>query len=190
MGLSVAHRVRDAFRAGFVRRWHANPDLADTIDPVHGHAGRVARLVALLHPNPSAQVLIAALAHDDGEIVVGDLSAPFKRENPDIAIAADAMEARHPARIWGADPLANLEPFDRDLLKLCDRLDAYLWVQKHAQYIPAQPAWREARDWLLSEARRLELGPVVHDLIAAHAVDVRAEGLPFRVSPQAVSEGV
>ena len=36
------------FRASFVRRWHTNPDLAQTVDTLAGHGGRVARIILKL----------------------------------------------------------------------------------------------------------------------------------------------
>lgn len=35
--------ITDIFRAGLVRRWHCNPDLAHTVDRIDGHGARVAR---------------------------------------------------------------------------------------------------------------------------------------------------
>ena len=66
------------FRASFVRRWHTNPDLAQTVDTLAGHGGRVARIILKLWPDASAALLQWALVHDDGESVVGDVPAPAK----------------------------------------------------------------------------------------------------------------
>ena len=66
------------FRASFVRRWHTNPDLAQTVDTLAGHGGRVARIILKLWPDSSLALLHWALVHDDGESVVGDVPAPAK----------------------------------------------------------------------------------------------------------------
>ena len=66
------------FRASFVRRWHTNPDLAQTVDTLAGHGGRVARIILNLWPDASKALLQWALVHDDGESVVGDVPAPAK----------------------------------------------------------------------------------------------------------------
>ncbi len=62
------------FRASFVRRWHTNPDLAQTVDTLAGHGGRVARIIIKLWPDSSVALLHWALVHDDGESVVVGLN--------------------------------------------------------------------------------------------------------------------
>ena len=37
--------INSIFRAGFVRRWHSNPDLCHTADRIDGHSARVARIM-------------------------------------------------------------------------------------------------------------------------------------------------
>jgi hypothetical protein len=34
--------IQSQFRASFVRRWHTNPDLAQTVDTLAGHGERAA----------------------------------------------------------------------------------------------------------------------------------------------------
>jgi len=85
------------FRASFVRRWHTNPDLAQTVDTMAGHGGRVARIILKLWPDASAALLHWALVHDDGESVVGDVPAPAKG-------ATVIHEQERAAREQRADP--------------------------------------------------------------------------------------
>ena len=88
--------LNSIFRAGFVRRWHSDPDLCHTVDPIDGHSARVARIILALHPSPSVALIRAALTHDDGESVTGDMSAVMKRNNP--FIAAHLARAEYIAR--------------------------------------------------------------------------------------------
>lgn len=147
-------RLHQAFLAGRVWRWHSNPGLAHTGDRVDGHSARVARIILLLHPNPSPELIRAALIHDDGEHAVGDMRAPLKLERPDIAEALDQIEARAVAAIWG-DPAAMLSADERVWLRLADRLDAYMWAKHHGANM-GRDGWPDARASLSEMAFALE----------------------------------
>ena len=141
-----------AFRAGFVRRWHMNPDLCHTVDPDDGHQGRVARIVLMLHPNPSIRLFSALLTHDDGESTVGDIKAPSKDANPVFAATLERMESQTRLDIWGTDYVAHLTDTDRDWLKFADRLDAFMWAKHHAPHVMDSDDWPEARQRLIDAA--------------------------------------
>lgn len=143
-----------AFRAGFVQRWHTNPELSRTNDRVDGHSGRVARIILMLHPDPSVSLLRAALIHDDGECAVGDMKAPFKGKYPVIADALEELEYIERSEIWGGStdhPMQN----DGRWLKFADRLDAYMWAKHHAPYVMDSDGWPEAWAWLRKEGEAL-----------------------------------
>jgi 5'-deoxynucleotidase len=142
------------FRAGFIHRWHTNPDLCHTNDRVDGHSGRVARLILLLHPNPSRNLIMAALSHDDGEHAVGDMRAPLKDEFPEIADALESLECAVRESLWGEIPLSVDET---DWLKFCDRLDAYMWAQHFAPHVLSDDGWPEARARLQATAIALNV---------------------------------
>ena len=150
----MTDRMTAAFRAGFVRRWHCNPDLAHTNDRIDGHSGRVARIILMLHPDPSVALLRSALIHDDGESVTGDVKAPTKDANPDMLSWLDEMEATARQEIWGDD--SDLTELECRWLKFADRLDAYMWAKHHAPHALDGDGWPEAREWLDFEA--LDLG--------------------------------
>jgi hypothetical protein len=142
--------LQTIFRAGFVRRWHANPDLCHTGDRLDGHHARVARIILALHPDPSVALLKAALTHDDGESVTGDIPAPAK--DGDSA-------AEHSARcdIWGDDCFAKLDVIELRWLKFADKLDAYMWAKHHAPHSMDIDEWRAARVWVLCSAIAIEV---------------------------------
>ena len=134
------------FRAGFVRRWHSNPDLCHTVDRIDGHSARVARIILALHPSPSVALIRAALTHDDGESVTGDMSAVMKRNNPFIAAHLARAEGVARRALWGHEP--DLSDTDRDWLKFADRLDAYMWAAHHAPHIMDRDDWPELLAWI------------------------------------------
>lgn len=144
------------FRAGFVRRWHTNPDLAHTADRIDGHSARVARIILALHPEPSLDLIRAALTHDDGENAVGDVKAPAKDEFPVIADALDEMEHYERERLWAGDWCDVIGGDDRRWLKFADRLDAYMWAAHHAPHVLSGDGWPGAWGWI--EDQSVELG--------------------------------
>ena len=143
------------YRAGRVRRWHANPDLAHTDDRIDGHSARVARIILARHPAPSFDLIRAALIHDDGESVTGDVPAEAKRMFPALARALKGAEAQAVLRLWGTLPDANLTARDLEWMKFADRLDAYMWAQAHRPDILAADGWPEDFDTLTALAAEL-----------------------------------
>lgn len=139
------------FRAGFVRRWHTNPDLAHTCDRIDGHGARVARIILAWHPDPSLELVKAALIHDDGESVVGDMPYPAKTGR--LGRAYRDAESAVAKKIWGAFP--RLTGLDEAWLKFADRLDAYMWAAHHAPHIMDRDGWPEAWEWLAEVAADL-----------------------------------
>jgi len=138
--------IRNIFRAGFVRRWHSNPDLCHTVDRIDGHSARVARIILALHPSPSVALIRAALTHDDGESVTGDMSAVMKQQNPVIASILALAEGVARRALWGHEP--DLSDRDRNWLKFADRLDAYMWAAHHAPHIMDRDGWPELLAWI------------------------------------------
>ena len=146
----MTDRMTAAFRAGFVRRWHMNPDLSHVTDRIDGHSARVARIILMLNPDPSVSLLKAALIHDDGESATGDVCGEVKRKNPKLAAMLDVIEAEAREAIWGAD--ADLTDVERQWLKFADRLDGYMWADFHAPHVMGGDGWPEARARLLNQA--------------------------------------
>jgi len=134
------------FRAGFVRRWHSNPDLCHTVDRIDGHSARVARIILALHPSPSVALIRAALTHDDGESVTGDMGAVCKYGNPQLLSLLARVEYIARTDLWGLDP--NLVLADIQWLKFADRLDAYMWAAHHAPHIMDRDGWQKSLTWI------------------------------------------
>ena len=140
------------FRAGLVRRWHANPDLAHLNDTVASHSGRMAALACMLWPNPSVALFCAIACHDLGEIATGDVPWGAKQD-PALKAAMDRLEAR---ALHDMGLEFDLNSSDVRRLKLLDRLDAYLFVKQYAPHVLAQDAWVAQASWL-----RLEQSEIV-----------------------------
>ncbi|MAO24080.1 MAG: hypothetical protein CMJ25_25295 [Phycisphaerae bacterium] len=151
----------DLWLSGRVMRWHTNPLMAGTGDRLDGHHARVAQIILEHHPDPSADLLRAALTHDAGEMIVGDLPADLKRERPEIAARHYWEEIAARDRIAGEFP--DLDDDDDAWLRWADRLDAYLWAQHHGMDMTTTE-WRLAHE----EIARLEaMLSVVDDEVTA-----------------------
>jgi hypothetical protein len=141
------------WRATFVRRWHRNPDLADTNDPIGGHSARVALLLLNYWPLSSVFAITHALTHDLGEAYAGDVPGNIKRQHPELAEALEEVEALGAKMMGIADP--NCTAREMAQVNLCDKLDAYLWMRHHKPGLANDPDWKASREWLLDEADRL-----------------------------------
>lgn len=144
--------LNDVLRSGYVRRYHANPDLAHVGDTVAHHHAMVAQIVLRLNPGASADLIAAALHHDCGEMMVGDLPAPLKGASPDLAAAHAQIEVEA-ARRMGAH--YRITPAEAAWLALADRLAAYVHVRHVAPHVLTRDGWPEARDALLMMAAGL-----------------------------------
>jgi hypothetical protein len=162
----VVIRPPSAWLAGSTRRWHTNPVFASTDDRVDAHSARVAILILQFRPLAPAALLRAAIVHDLGENSVGDLALPVKRENPGLYAALEGLEgeALHamgfdiPAHVLGAP--------ERDLLHLCDGLDAYLWAAFHRpDFVRARDDWRAMFAGLQSRADALGVRPKFNEIV-------------------------
>ena len=147
--------------SGRVMRWHTNPRMSSTQDRLDGHHARVAQIILERHPDPSVALLRAALTHDAGELIVGDLPGDMKRQMPEVAERHALVEAVSRDTISGAFP--DLSESDQTWLRFADRLDAFLWASWHGEDMQ-QLEWRLA----LEEIARLEsMLSVVNDEVTA-----------------------
>lgn len=123
---SPARKVLYAFAASQTKRWHAEAHVVRNQD-VAQHSWGVAMWISILHPAPSANLLKAALHHDLGERLAGDMPFWAKKYNPEMA----AMLARVEEQVLikhGLQTTACLSEDDRNWLKGSDMLDAWLFL--------------------------------------------------------------
>lgn len=119
-------RVLELIRTGGTQRYHTIVgDLLKT-QTVGQHCYGVFWFVhALLRGQPSANVLIAAMAHDAGERWAGDMPGPTKREI-DMKPALDAYEAKKLLEWTGFEP-PPLQEFEALALRMADSFDGLLF---------------------------------------------------------------
>lgn len=116
------------YRAGKVRRWHTHHSMTQTVaDHSHG----VALIIINEHPNPSTNLLKAAIVHDLGEWLSGDLPSYGKVANPKLKEVAGAAEASGLDHLGLAMPDLNKE--EKLWLKYADLKELYLFAMMHAK---------------------------------------------------------
>lgn len=149
------------WKSGCVKRWHANIDkaLRESGDNVGSHSHRVAMLLLMLHPLPSAHLIACALTHDAAEVFTGDMPAPMKQ-----GVVKDMME-RYETLI--AEKFSLPTPSDKEArwISLCDKLDAILWVREHAQHLLITPEWIEQWESVVKMAKALNVYEKVEELV-------------------------
>lgn len=160
--------LADLWGSGFVNRWHTHPHpgLRNSQDLTGAHSWRVAILVTMIAAdNPKVSVstvisdVMAALFHDTPECATGDLASPFKRDNPEIATRLEGHDAR-----WLAD--RSVPAFVQSpLVKLCDRLDSYLFMLVQAPDLTHNPPWAKLRRQIMHDAMDQDCSTLVVRLI-------------------------
>jgi hypothetical protein len=129
------------WRSGAVHRWHHSKHhvLRTSGDTVAAHSARVAVLVGLLKGcSCSRDDIMAALLHDAPESETGDVGRMAKVNNPLLRAALFHSEGS-----WHERHDTDGIEYDDPLLKLCDSLDAILWVASIAPYILAEQDWQD-----------------------------------------------
>lgn len=136
--------LKDTWRATFTARWHTNPDLCHTHDPVAAHSARVALILWTLWPDSPRDLILAALTHDLAESVVGDMPPAGKSM---LANAATAERLIAVQNGW------QVETAEQAKLNFADKLDAYMWADHHRA--TGSDEWHDAAETLRFWADRL-----------------------------------
>lgn len=153
----------EAYHSGQVRRYHANPRMSHLGQTTADHQWGCAILLDQLHPDPSLNLILAALKHDGGELKAGDIPYPFKLVCPEVAAAH--AEAEHQMAEEMGMGLPDLTDEDRKWLKFVDRLESMLYAQLHAPHIFQHDGWSQQTQDILKSAAELGVGLQVQQLI-------------------------
>lgn len=150
------------WKSGMVKRWHSNIDkgLRDSGDETGSHAYRVALLLLMLHPLPSAHLLSCALTHDVAELFTGDMPGPMK-----VGTFKELME-RYEAELARRFNIPMPNDKDKAWISLCDKLDAVLWVREHAPHLMTSPDWIDEWMKVVAIAETLGVMDKVEELVA------------------------
>ena len=152
------------YRTGFGQRYAVNPDLARHGQTLGHHQWGVATLLLTLFPDCRKEVLVEALLHDTGEPGAGcDMASPAKRRYPEVATAlamAEYIERRQIGTL-----VEDLTDREHAQVRLCDGLEAYLYVSVVAPWVLAGAGWPEMRIRLEQQAWGLDVAAAVLGLL-------------------------
>jgi 5'-deoxynucleotidase YfbR-like HD superfamily hydrolase len=157
----MSHVLR-VWNATTTTRWHRHPELRGTMDDIAGHQHRVAMLAMMIFPDRPSLVF-AALVHDMGECAIGDVPNPIKQRYPALKGALDDAEAEECRKM--RLPSTMLTGPEKDMLRMCDKMDAYLWACLHRPDIIGRRGWPEDRGEIMELAYRNKCGATVQDIL-------------------------
>jgi 5'-deoxynucleotidase len=165
--------IADNWLAHRTQRYHTNPHLARIGQTLADHAHGVASLIGLLHPSPSADLLLAALWHDVGEAVVGDLPSPYRRLHPQVAALHARTEELAAKALRRPTTLAD---DDEAWLRLADGAEAIIFCAHHKPELLSRPDWAAHLQDTIARAERLccktRLLEAMRAILDAHGVEV------------------
>lgn len=110
--------------AGAIERAHTLPHHGSY--RVDSHSWGVAMLIFTFHPNPSLRLIKRALTHDVAERWTGDIPAPTKWADGEIAKRLNMAELRI-EKTLGLD--IELDEDEKLWLKSCDVIELFLWAK-------------------------------------------------------------
>lgn len=156
---------------GDVARWHAHPDsrLRLSGDTINSHQQRCVDLLMRIYPNASQPLIEAVRYHDEAERWLGDMPYMAKQQFSDLAAAM------HEAEYCVAMDYGIPQPkttFDRKMVKIVDRLDAYLWMLDFAPDLAKEKDWIAAFDNLILLSEQMGVAWPV-------SVIINEKGLPI-----------
>ena len=128
------------WKSGAVKRWHSHidNDLRESGDTTGWHSQRMALILLMIHPSqPPAHLLACILTHDTPETFTGDVPALVKGGRIGEYLEAYEQEV---TKTYGL-PIPSRT--DKRWIRLCDLLDAILWVADRAPAHLATKPWVE-----------------------------------------------
>lgn len=157
--------IKALWGSGFVNRWHNHPDprLRNAQDTTAAHQQRVALLVLSLLGKYATDAermdaVWSAIVHDAGEVATGDVPAPAKAE-------AAGMVSRSEAAWFIQHGIPAPLTKSATLLRMCDKIDAILFVARHAPDLLESSEWRRDTESVLRGAYALNMWRVVREIL-------------------------
>jgi 5'-deoxynucleotidase YfbR-like HD superfamily hydrolase len=152
------------YRTGHVQRFAQSPEMAWTGQTLGHHQWGVAILMLKLFPDRmNLAVLWEALHHDTGEQGAAEVSCLAKKKYPRLAEAVREAEARERGELGVHEAVLTDE--ERDMLKLCDGLESFLYASVRTPWVLTGGGWPEMRDNLIGRAWALGVGAKVEGLL-------------------------
>lgn len=113
--------------ASYLKRFHTIP--STEYQTVAHHTWNMMALVQVLWPQCRKELLLAALYHDIPEVMTGDVPAPFKWANPEVAGMLHAAEEKMLKELGVHVELTESE---KRMLAIADTLELVLYSHEQA----------------------------------------------------------
>lgn len=149
------NNILKAWNAGFVRRWHTQPELCDTIDYDSGHQHRCTVLLLLFWPDAPDWLVIATIIHDQGECDAGDMAGPAKTKHPEISTLLQIIESESIKQQGFSHRELTAE--EKRRVKFVDYLDSYIWMLRHKSSMSRKVEWKKQLKELYEMADNLSV---------------------------------
>lgn len=145
-------RLKFDRQAARVRRCHTKPYIEEY--RIGGHTHNVVSMVAIAWQDqfgelPRAELLLAAQAHDKGELVTGDIPSPVKDL---LGERAEEVDSRVERFLFGRLDLTDTETA---FLMAADRFELWLWCWDELEL-----GNEGVRDWMEGYERKWEAEPL------------------------------
>jgi 5'-deoxynucleotidase YfbR-like HD superfamily hydrolase len=115
-------------------------------------------------PNVRREMIYAALHHDCGELVTGDVPYAVKQARPELAKMLGEVEEQ--ARADMAITPTDITPGEHRMLKFCDRLEAYTFIAMYHPHRLSNADWIEDRAHIDDTAKKLGVQARLKDWFA------------------------
>ena len=136
-------------QAGNIIRSHTNAQHGHKT--VGEHTYNLVNIILLLNPDPSLNLIKAAMWHDVPERFTGDLPSPIKKKNPELGAALTKIEDKI-MHEYGLE--VTLTDDEKKWLKAADQLEYLCWAedQKNLGNDTVTHAADYAKKWIEANA--------------------------------------
>jgi len=153
--------LQNIYESGRVLRYHANPWMSIFGQTDADHQWGCAALLFKLHPNPSIQLIKAAIFHDAGERWAGDMPYPAKIAAPEVAEAHGVVE--HQMAADAGVPTYHLSDNEQLWLKFADRLESHFFTLVNRPEIVKTIGFAAQEELIKKQALELRVWSQVKD---------------------------
>lgn len=143
--------IEQLLDAAYVKRFHTVRESQET-QTIGEHSYGVTLIICKLHPNPTVNLLKAAVYHDLAEKEAGDIPGHAKWRFPEYAAAfkdvEDVVNAEYEIEV-------HLEPEERVWLACADMLELYFYSRYRLFLRGSDPMWQiimnRVHQWFTSQ---------------------------------------
>jgi hypothetical protein len=177
--------LQNLYESGRVIRYHANPYMSIFGQTDADHQWGCAALLFKLHPDPSLELIKAAIFHDAGERWAGDMPYPAKVANPKLSAAHTILE--HQMATDAGIPIYDLTQDEKVWLKFVDRLESHFFTMVSRPEIVATSGFAEQARMVKEQSIMLGVWEQVEPCFSEFKIETKRENLLKWVKEEVIS---